>query len=62
MANNKRFNTLGALNDIIMVYPSAKTFDTWFVGPTRDNADSKLVMGIQAMIERVTGGGAEPPT
>ena len=61
MANKKRYNTLGALNNIIMVYPSAKSFDTWFVGPDRDNAESKLVAGVQAMIDRVTGGGSQPP-
>ena len=61
MANKKRYNTLGALNNIIMVYPSARTFDTWFVGDDRDNAESKLVAGVQAMIDRVTGGGSQPP-
>ena len=54
MAETKRFNNIGALNDIIMVYPSVKSWDTMNITPEKDNKNSKLAQGILGMIARVT--------
>ena len=55
MAIDRRYNVIGALNNIIMVYPTSKTsMDTWLINDTEDNKDSPLVQGILKMIERLT--------
>ena len=55
MAIDRRYNVIGALNNIIMVYPTSKTsMDTWLIKDTEDNKESPLVQGILKMIERLT--------
>ena len=55
MALDRRYNVVGALNNIIMVYPWSKSsMGTWIIDDTEDNKDSPLVQGILKMIERLT--------
>ena len=52
MAENKRFNNMGALNNIIMVYPWSKT---WDIRPENENTRKGIfASGISKMITRVT--------
>jgi hypothetical protein len=55
MAVKKRYNIIGALNDIIMVYPTTKSWDSNKITDEEDNRNGKLVQGILGMIDRVTG-------
>ena len=55
MAVKKRYNTIGALNDIIMVYPTTKSWDSNKITDEEDNRNGKLVQGIVGIIDRVTG-------
>ena len=54
MAEKRRYNNIGALNDIIMVYPSTRTWATATITPEKDHKNSKLTKGILAIISRVT--------
>ena len=51
---NKRYNNMGALNDIIMVYPYSKSWD--IRGDLEKSRYGTLASGVHKIIQRLTGG------
>lgn len=58
MAKGRGYNELGALNNIIMVYPTTKCWDEDLTDANFNEQTGVIPSAIKAMIERVTSTGA----